>query len=233
MSGLFQDVRYASRQLRKNPGFTAIASLTLALGIGATTAMFSLVDGALFRSLPYSQPGQLVSVGVLAPIIDGEFLFAGSYLTWRGQQVAFSSFTSSTGVNDCDLTDDQPVRSSCAAVEASFLPTFGVQPILGRNFTPEEDRPNAPKVALLSYGLWQSRFGGDRSVVGRTISLDGKETRIIGVLPGSFEYPTLARTGLVVPQALDESILQRHQMGPVVRVYGRMKPGLGMAAASA
>jgi len=233
MSGLLQDVRYALRQLRKNPGFTAIAALTLALGIGATTAMFSLVDGALFRSLPYAQPNQLVSVGVLAPIIEGEFLFAGSYLTWRGQQVPFSSFTSSTGVNDCDLTDDQPVRSSCAAVESSFLPTFGVQPILGRNFTPEEDRPNARRVALLSYGLWRSRFGGDRSVVGRTISLDGKEAQIIGVLPGNFEYPTLAHVGLVVPQALDESMVQRHELGTVVRVYGRMKPGLGIDAASA
>lgn len=233
MSGLFQDVRYALRQLRKNPGFTAIAALTLALGIGATTAMFSLVDGALFRSLPYSQPNQLVSVGVLAPIIEGEFLFAGSYLTWRGQQVPFSGFTSTTGINDCDITDDRPVRLSCAAVESSFLPTFGVQPILGRNFTPEEDRPNAPRVALLAYGLWQSRFGGDRSIVGDTVSLDGKEARIIGVLPGNFEYPTLARVGLVVPQALDESMVQRHELGTVVRVYGRIKPGLGVAEAAA
>jgi len=195
--------------------------------------MFSLVYGALFRSLPYPRSKELVSVGVLAPIIDGEFLFAGSYLGWKGQQVPFSSFTSSTGVNDCDLTDDRPARVTCASVESTFLPTFDIQPILGRNFTAEEDRPNAPRVALLSYGLWQSRFGGDRNVIDRTVSLDGRETRIIGVLPVHFEYPTLAHVGLVVPQALDESMVQRHELGTVVRVYGRMKPGMEIATAAA
>ncbi|HKC72529.1 MAG TPA: ABC transporter permease, partial [Terriglobales bacterium] len=94
----------------------------------------------------------------------------------------------------------------------------------GRNFTPEEDRPSAPKVALLAYQLWQDRFGGDRSVVGRIISLDDQQTQIIGVLPRDFEFPTLAHTDLVIPQALDESIVQRHQLGAVVRVFGRMKP---------
>jgi predicted permease len=97
--------------------------------------------------------------------------------------------------------------------------------VLGRNFTRDEDRPLAPKVALLSYGLWQSRFGGDRGVVGRSISLDGQPTRIAGVLPGNFEFPTLAHVSVLVPEALDESIVQRNQMGPVVRVFGRMRPG--------
>jgi len=151
----------------------------------------------------------------------------------RNQQVPFSSFTSSTGVNDCDLTDDRPSRVTCASVESTFLPTFDIQPIFGRNFTTEEDRPNAPRVALLSYGLWQSRFGGDRNVIDRTVSLDGRETRIIGVLPVHFEYPTLAHVGLVVPQALDESMVQRHELGTVVRVYGRMKPGMEIATAAA
>jgi len=233
MTGLVQDLRYALRQLRKSPGFTSVAALTLALGIGATTAMFSLVDGALFRSLRYVHADQLVSIGVTAPIIDGEFLFAANYLAWRHDQTPFADFTSSSGVNDCDLTDDRPVRSTCASVASNFLPTFGVQPILGRNFTPEEDRPDTPKVALLSYGLWQSRFGGDRSIIDRTISLDGKPTRILGVLPRDFEFPTLAQTGLIVPQALDESIVQRHLLGPVVRVYGRLKPGVGIQSAAA
>jgi putative ABC transport system permease protein len=230
MTRIFQDLRYALRQLRKSPGFTAIAVATLALGIGATTAMFSLVDGALFRSLRYQHPQELVSVGVTAPIIDGEFLFSSTYLAWKREQTAFSAFTSTTGVNDCDLTDDHPARLTCAAVESTFLPTFGVQPVLGRNFTPEEDRPNGPRLALLSYGLWQSRFGGDSTVVGRTISLDGKEVRIVGVLPRDFEFPTLAHVGLLVPEALDATIAQQ---GPIVRVYGRMKPGLDVKAAAA
>ncbi|MCU1303409.1 MAG: hypothetical protein JWQ87_3693 [Candidatus Sulfotelmatobacter sp.] len=225
MSALVQDVRYSLRQLRKKPGFTAVAVITLALGIGATTAMFSLVDRILFRSVPYPAGDQLVSVGVIAPIIEGEFLFARSYLTWRHQQTAFSGFTSSSGVSDCDLSDENPVRVSCGAVESTFLPTFGIQPVAGRNFTPAEDQPQAPRVALLSYGLWQSRFGGDRGVIGRSISLDGRPTRIVGVLPGNFEFPTLAHVGVLVPQALDESIVQRNLMGPVIRVFGRMQPG--------
>ena len=233
MNNLLQDVRYALRQLRTSSGFTAVTVLTLALGIGATTAMFSLVDGALFRSLRYPHAEQLTSAGVIAPIIDGEFLFAANYLGWRRDQTPFASFTSSTGVNDCDLTDDRPVRSTCASVASTFLPTFGVQPILGRNFTPEEDRPDSPKVALLSYGLWQSRFGSDRGIVDRTISLDGRPTRVLGVLPRDFEFPTLARTGLVVPDAFDESIVQRNLMGPTVRVYGRLKPGVSIESAAA
>src|SRR5580704_7247702 len=233
MSGLFHDLRYALRQLRLNPGFTAVAVLTLALGVGATTAMFSLVDRILFRSLPYPQDHELVSVGVIAPIIDGEFLFAANYLGWRDHLTPFADFTSSTGVSDCDLTDEAPVRVACASVASTFLPTFGIQPLLGRNFTREEDQPNAPPVALLTYGLWQSRFGGDRNVVDRTISLDGKAARILGVLPRDFEFPTLARTSILMPEALDESIVQRNQLGTVVRVFGRMKPGISVDRAKA
>jgi putative ABC transport system permease protein len=232
MNSLFQDVRYALRQLRKSPGFATVAILTLALGIGATTAMFSLVDRILFRSLPYPHDNELVSVGVIAPIIDGEFLFAANYLGWREHQTPFAHFTSSTGVNDCDITDEHPVRVACASVASTFLPTFGIQPVLGRNFTSEEDRPNEPRVALLAYRLWQDRFGGDRSIVGRTISLDGQPTQILGVLPRVFEFPTLAHTDILVPEGLDESTL-RNAMGPVVRVFGRMKPGTSVEQAKA
>lgn len=233
MENLTQDLRYAVRQLRKSPGFTTTAVLTLALGIGAATAMFGLVDRILFRSLPYPDEGELVSVGVIAPIIDGEFLFAANYLDWREHQTAFTGFTSTTGVNDCDLTDANPVRVACAAVSSTFLPTFSIQPVVGRNFTREEDQPKAPRVALITYQLWRNRFGSDRDVVGRIISIDGQPTQIIGVLPSGFEYPTLAHTDLVVPQALDESIVQRHEMGTVVRVFGRMKSGATLEQAKA
>ena len=233
MTGIFQDLRHALRRLRIEPGFAVVVVLTLALGIGATTAMFTLVDGALFRSLPYSHADELVSIGVLAPIIDGEFLFAGNFLSWRHDQKPFSGFTSSTGVSNCDLTEDHPVRLACGSVDANFLPTFEIQPILGRNFTSEEDRPGIPRVALLTYGLWQSRFAGDRGVVGRTISLDGTSTRVLGILPQNFEFPTLAQVNVLVPEALDESIVQRNQLGPVVRVYGRIRPELGLASATA
>ena len=159
MTGFLQDVRHSFRQLHRSRGFTTVAVITLALGIGATTAMFSLVDRMLFHSLPYAHENELVSVGVVAPIIDGEFLFATNYLDWREHQSAFSGFTSTTGVGDCDVTENDPVRTTCASVASTFLPTFGIQPVLGRNFTRDEDQPNSPKVALLSYGLWKDRFG--------------------------------------------------------------------------
>jgi predicted permease len=225
MTGLLQDLRYALRQFHKSPGFAALTVFTVALGIGAATAMFSLIDRVLFRSLPYPHDDELVSVGVVAPIIDGEFLFAANYLDWRNHQTAFANFTSSAGVSDCDLTEGQPVRVACAAVASTFLSTFSIHPLLGRNFLPEEDQPTSTKVALLTYHLWQNRFAGDRHVIGRITSIDGQATQIIGVLPPDFEYPSLAHTDLVIPQALDESIVQRNVMGPVVRVFGRMKPG--------
>jgi predicted permease len=233
MTGLLQDLRYTARQFRKSPGFAALTVFTVAVGIGAATAMFSLVDRILFHSLPYPHDEELVSIGVVAPIIDGEFLFAANYLDWREHQSAFTNFTSSSGVTDCDLTDGQPVRVACAAVASTFLPTFSIHPVLGRNFTRDEDQPKSPRVALLTYHLWQDRYAGDRNVVGKAMSIDGQPTQIIGVLPGDFEYPSLAHTDVVVPQALDESIVQRNVMGPVVRVFGRMKPGATLEQAKA
>ena len=233
MKGILQDIHYALRQLRRSPKFAALSIATLTLGIGAATAMFSLIDRVIFRSLPYPHDQRLASVGVVAPIIDGEFLFAGNYLEWKQQQRAFAGFSSSSGVSDCDLTEEHPVRLACAAVDSSFLSTFEIQPLLGRNFNPQEDRPNAAKVALISYPLWQDRFAGERSVLGRNLSIDGQQTEIIGVLPRDFEFPTLAHTDLLIPQALDESIVARHILGGVVRVFGRTKPGQTIEQAKA
>lgn len=159
------------------------------LGVGATTAVFSVVDRILFRSLPYGQGDRLVSVGLVAPIEPQEFMLGGSYYEWRDNQKPFVSLTSETGVTPCDLTEERPVRLSCASVEDSFLPTLGVAPIVGRNFTPEEDTPNGPKVALISSELWKSRFQLDRNVAGKSISLDGHSVEIVGVLPQDFEMP--------------------------------------------
>ena len=114
------------------------------------------------------------------------------------------AFTSETGVNACNLTERRPARLTCASVEQSFLPTMGIMPLLGRNFLPEEDRPNGPRVALISYGLWRGHYAGDASIVNRLIDIDGKQVRVIGVLPKDFEMPTLEAADLVIPQALDE-----------------------------
>jgi putative ABC transport system permease protein len=230
---LAQDLRYAMRGFVRSPTFTVAAILAIALGTGAGTAVFSVVDRILFRSLPYPHDERLVSVGFVAPIIPQEFMLGTDYLEWRARQQPFKSFTSWTGISDCDLTGPNAVRLECAQVEANFLPTLGIQPLAGRNFTRDEDRPNAPPVALLSYGLWKSRFGGDRSVVGKTIPLDGRSATIVGILPPQFEMPTLEHADVLVPQALDEAAQQRPNTGRVLYSIARLKPGVTPAQAAA
>lgn len=231
METLWQDLRLAARGFRRNPTFTLTAIVTIALGIGATTAVFSVVDRLLFRSLPYADAGRLVSVGLVAPIEPQEFMLGADYVEWRQRQTPFESITTMSGVADCDLTDPNPVRLACARVESTFLSTFGVAPVLGRGFTRAEDRPNTSPVALLSYGLWQSRFGADPTVIGRTISLDGRSTTVVGIVPRDFELPNLARPDLLVPQALDEA----PQQGPgtVLRAFARLRPDVTVEGAKA
>jgi predicted permease len=233
LDSLSQDIRFSLRSAARSPLFTAVAIVTLALGIGATTAVFSVVDRILFRSLPYPEEERLVSVGMVAPIEPSEFLLASDYLEWRRRQQPFTAITSWSGVTDCDITDQSPVRVSCARVESNFLDAFGIQPWIGRSFTAEEDRPNAPRVALISYGLWQSRFARDPGVTRKTLLLDGEPAAIIGVLPRDFELPTLARADLVVPQKLDEARQQRPNIGAVLRVFARLKPGFTPPQAAA
>jgi predicted permease len=144
---------------------------------------------------------------------------------WRRRQQPFAAITTWSGVTDCDITDQSPVRVGCARVESSFLKTLGIQPWIGRGFTVEEDRPNAVPVALISYGLWQSRFARDPDVAGKTLILDGQPATIVGVLPRDFELPNLARADLVVPQKIDETRQQRPNTGGVFRAFARLKPG--------
>jgi putative ABC transport system permease protein len=228
-----QDVRYALRGFRRNPTFTLTIVLTLMLGIGATTAVFSVVDRILFRSLPYGHADRLVSVGLIAPIYPQEFMLGGSYYEWQDHQRPFEALTSETGVNPCDLTEEKPERLSCANVEANFLPALGLSPVLGRNFTPEEDRPNAPRVALISYQLWQDHFGGDPRILNKLVSLDGKPARVIGVLPQQFEMPTLEAADVVVPQALDEVEQRTGNHDRVMFAFARLKPGVSIEQAKA
>ncbi len=230
---LIQDLRYAVRGFLRAPVFTAAAVLTLAAGIGAGTAVFSVVDRILFRSLPYADAGRLVSFGMVAPIVPNEFMLGYDYLDWRESQTAFESMASWTGVNDCDLTDTNPVRLSCAGVEASLLPTLGIQPVIGRNFAPEQNRPNAPKVALISYGLWRSRFAGDPNIVGRNLPLDGRPVTVLGVLPPRFELPTLAAADLLVPYTMDEAEQRTRKSAYLLFTVARLKPGTNVAQANA
>lgn len=234
LDALRQDSRFAVRMLLKRPSFAIVAILTLALGIGATTAVFSVVDRILFRSLPYAQEDHLVSFGLTAPIERDEFMLGASYVDYRKNPGPFEAVTSmAPGGRSCDVTEQSPVRLTCALVEQNFLPTLSVAQVLGRNFTLEEDLPNAPRVALISYSLWQGRFAGNPSVLEKTISLDDKPTRIVGVLPADFELPTLTPADILVPQALDEAQQRQSQPGAVLRTFARMKPGVTVPQAIA
>ncbi len=228
-----QDVRHAARSLRRTPMFTLAAVFAMALGAGAGTAVFSVVDRILFRSLPYPQADRLVSFGMVAPIAPQEFMLGYDFLDWRASQAPFQSLAAWATPGDCDLTDANPVRLRCARVDSALLPTLRVRPVIGRNFTPREDLPNAPNVALISYGLWQSRFAGDPGVVGRLVHLDGQSATLLGVLPPQFELPALAPADLLIPLVLDEPEQRAHRTAMLVWSIGRMKPGLTLAQATA
>ena len=228
---LLQDLRYAARGLTRNPMFAASAIFAAALGIGSVTAVFSVVDRILFRSLPYPDEARLVSVGMAAPLDTNEFLLAENYFDFRRYQTSFESMTSFTaGVAGCDLTYGNPIRLGCAQVEGSLLPALGLTPFLGRNFTDAEDRPSAPKVALISYPLWRDRFGRDPKVAGQIVTIDGQPVTVVGVLPQDFELPTLAAADILLPQQLNEAIPHNQR---ILRAFARLKPGVTIVQARA
>src|ERR1019366_7148387 len=203
LENLSRDVRYALRGFRRNPVFAITAIVTLALGIGATTAVFSVIDRILFRSLPYSHDDQLVSVGLVQSLERQEFTLGGFFYEWRDNQKPFTSLTFERGVDECNLTEAKPLALHCAQVAQDFLPTLGVAPVFGRNFLPEEDLPNGPKVALISDGLWLARFNRSPTILDKSISIDDHLVRIVGVLPKDFEMPRLQPADIVLPAAMD------------------------------
>jgi predicted permease len=232
---VLQDVRYALRGFRRNPVFTLAVIATLALGIGATTAVFSVVDRILFRSLPYAHDDRLVSFGLVQSLERQEFTLGAFFFEWRDNQKPFQAVTFERGASACNLTETNPVHLSCAEVAQNFLPTLGISPVLGRNFLPEEDLPNGPKVALISDGLWLSRYNRDPGVLNQTIDLDGHLVRIVGVLPRDFEMPRLQPADIVLPAALD--VAAQHTvnsgLGSPLWAFARLKPGVGVAQARA
>jgi predicted permease len=230
-----QDVRYALRGFRRNPGFTVTVIAMLALGIGSTTAVFSVVDRILFRGLPYAHDDRLVSLGLVQSLEKQEFMLGGFFYEWRDNQKPFEAVTFERGVGDCNLNDANPVHLKCALVAQNFLPTLGISPVLGRNFLPEEDLPNGPKVALISDGLWLSRFNRDPGVLSKTVDLDGQQHRIVGVLPRNFEMPRLQAADIVLPAQMD--VAAQHTVnsgiGYPMWAFARLKPGVSLAEAKA
>jgi putative ABC transport system permease protein len=219
---LVQDVRYGLWMLRRNPGFTFVAVLTLALGIGANTAIFSVVNAVLLRSLPYHDPERLVSVGRVP---------SGLFLKWREQARSFEQIAGETE-GGADLTGiGEPERLRTGIVSANLFATLGLAPALGRAFTPEEDRTGGTPVAILSDALWRRRFGSDPQVIGRTLTLDGQSRTVIGVMPPGFRFPV--RSDLWIPLALKVAQESSGERDTEVGVIARLKPGLTMESARA
>jgi putative ABC transport system permease protein len=231
---VMQDLRYAVRGFRRNLVFTATVIATLALGIGSTTAVFSVVDRILFRSLPYAHANRLVSVGIKQSLEPEEFALGAFYYVWRDHQTPFEALTSENAVShECDLTDGNPALVSCMSAAANFLPTLGVSPVLGRNFLPEEDRPNGPSVVLISYGLWVNHYGRNPAILNTLIEISGSPARVIGVLPKDFEMPDLQPADVISPLAIDESAqhAENSGLGAPMRAFARLRPGISIEQA--
>src|SRR5437016_11093456 len=193
MSALTQNIRYGLRLLAKNPGFTAAAVLCLALGIGATTAIFSVVNAVLLRQLPYRHADRLVRVFTEFPTMsDGGlrhfWASAPEYLELKRDIRAFEAMEGWVNQGANLAGTDQPIRATAGYVTGGMLNMLGVSPARGRLINEEDDRPNAPRAAVISYGLWQRAYGGDMGVLGRDIRLNGTPCTVVGVMPRSFAF---------------------------------------------
>ena len=192
----WQDIRYALRWLRKAPAFTAVALITLTLGIATTATMFSVVYGVLLRPLPYRNASRLIVLNETTPKVGLVSVNYLNYLDWRAQSRAFSQMAAVCGVS-FTLAADPPENVGGAAVSSNLLSMMGLQPLLGRDFEASEDQAGAAPVALLNYQFWQSHFGGQQSVVGRSLALDDRNFTIVGVLPPDFRL--IDRADIVEP----------------------------------
>jgi putative ABC transport system permease protein len=228
-----QDIRYGLRMLRKAPGFTIVAVLTLALGIGATTAIFSVVYGVLLYPLPYRGASRVIVLNETTPKVGTVSVSYPNFLDWRAQSHAFSQMAAvhDVGFNLAGITQPENIRGN--AVSPNFLSLLGVRPYLGRDFEPDEEKAGTAPVVLLSFALWESHFGGDRDVLGRAIKLDGRSYTIIGVLPANFRNPD--KTDVLEPIGVwatthREEVTERGDRGDMI-VVGRLAPGVTLAQA--
>src|SRR5690349_477525 len=226
---LMQDISYGARGLRRAPGFAVIAILTLALGIGANTAIFSIVYAVLLRPLPYEKPGQLVRL-YETEAAPGNYPFTGpDFLDWKSQNHSFQDMTLISWTHAMNLSGrGEPDHVLGTPTESNFFSLFGAQPLLGRTWAPGEDEPGHDHVVILGYGLWQSHFGGDPKIVHTNIELNGETYNVIGVMPAGFHFPPDAQ--LWIPQDMDGKSLGRrgtHQY----TAFGRLKPGVSLPQA--
>jgi len=230
---LFKDIRYAIRGLRKRPGFTFVAVITLALGIGANTAIFSVVNAVLLKPLAFKDPDRLVIVWEDAAFVGfpRNTPAPANYFDWKSQNRSFEDMAA-TAPTSFNLTGDgDPERVAAHQVSENFFPLLGVQPLLGRTFLQEEDREGGNKVVLLSYQLWQTRYGGAADIVNRNIQMNGEKYTVVGVMPAGFQFLD-KEVRVWVPLALDKEE-QANRGGHYLSVVARLKPDIGVAQAQA
>ena len=235
MNGLIQDLRYAVRQFRKSLGFTAVAVITLALGIGANTAIFSVVNGVLLRPLAFKDPGRLIRVWHVPPAksFPGMTTFsvsAANYLDWERQNQVFEGMAIYSYHGFTFTGTDKPEQIGACAASSGFFSTLGVQPMLGRVFTPEEDQPGRSNVVVLSHRLWQEHFGSNPAIVDHNIQMDGQIYLVAGVMPASFQFPDFAQMWTPMAWTDKERAVRGEHHSVVV---ARLKPGVDLKQAQA
>jgi predicted permease len=236
----FQDLRFGMRMMGRNPGFTCVAVITLALGIGANSAIFSVVNAALLRSLPYQDPDRLVFLHQRRPQEGGLGALGADFLEWRDQAKSFEQIAAyRSGGTDLTVSGEAE-RLSAGNVSADLFAMLGVAPALGRAFTQAEDAAGGAPVVILSDSLWRRRFSGDPQIIGRAITVEGKSLTVIGIMPYEFQFPR--RSDLWLPLALDAT-LELRRMHPSIYnvsdrptsldVIARLKPDVTPEAARA
>ncbi|HEX5833718.1 MAG TPA: ABC transporter permease, partial [Pyrinomonadaceae bacterium] len=234
MDSILKDLRFALRGLLKRPGFTVIALVALALGIGANTAIFSLVNAVMLRPLPFAEPEELV--WVYANIRNGASRATVSpldFLDYRNHNKTFEQFATSYAMSlPATLTGGgEPERLQASVISGNYFQTFGVAPALGRGFTLENETSGQDQVTVLSHALWQTRFGGDPSIVNKTIVLNGKACQVIGVMGEDVSFPQTA--DLWLPMNLDADPADKTRFSHFLRPVGRLKPGVTLVQAQA
>ncbi len=234
---LIQDLRYGARMLRRAPGFTAAAVITLALGIGGNTAIFTIVDAVLLRPLPYADPDRLVTIGDRDS--DGMASSVGflTAMDWRERSRTLEQIIVMRSWLPTLVSDEEAERLPAVRVSWNYFDMMGVRPALGRSFTPEEDRPEAWRVLILSDQLWRRRFGADPSVVGRTVVMNDREYRVVGVMPPSFEPLDAARfyapAQVWAPLGYDQTTPDACRSCRHLRAFARIQPGATIADVTA
>jgi predicted permease len=229
----FQDLRYGARTLRQSPGFTIAAVFSLALGIGASTAVFSIADTVFLRPLPYPQPERLMWVGIHFPHIRTEFVDSPDYLMWRRDNTVFEGLAATGAIGGMVMHSPEPAEVIFARVSFNFLRTLGVTPAMGREFELQEEFPNGPKAVILTDRCWRTRFHADPGVLSRVITMDGQPFTVVGVLPPSFVFPTDSKIDVLTTVPLSPTASHRDRNMSTWSVYGRLKPGVTLAQARA